>query len=107
MRKSCCRRKPLRPATSCALFVCATALLVCLLADPLIARGSDQAPSWMHTAAAAPLPAYDEETDAVLLYAEESITVQSAGSMRATVRRVYKILRPGGRDYGDVAVGVT
>jgi len=61
----------------------------------------------MHTAAAAPLPAYDEETDAVLLYAEESITVQSAGSMRATVRRVYKILRPGGRDYGDVAVGVT
>lgn len=109
MSKSCCRRKPLRPATNyagCAPFLCAAALLVCLVAAPSIARGSDQAPSWMHAAAAAPLPAYDEEADAVLLYAEENITVQSVGSMRATVRRAYKILRPGGRDYGYVGVPV-
>src|SRR5271166_2215621 len=104
MHRSCWKSNRPRRATSYALLT--AALLVCLLARPVKARGSDQAPSWMHTAAAAPLPAHDEDADAVLLYAEESVNVQSAGSMRVVVRRAYKILRPGGRDYGYVAVGV-
>ena len=60
----------------------------------------------MHTAATAPLPAHDEDADAVLLYADESVNVQSAVSMRVAVRRAYRILRPGGRDYGYVAVDI-
>ena len=32
----------------------------------------------MHAVAAAPLPAHDEKTDAVLLYSETDVNVQSA-----------------------------
>src|SRR6266567_1404005 len=62
------------------------------------------APPWMHAVASAPLPAHDEKTDAVLLYSEKIVTVQSADKIKTRVRSVYKILRPGGRDYGIAAV---
>ena len=58
------------------------------------------APAWMHTAAAAPLPPHDEKTDAVTIYSEDVIIVQSERKIKSIERRVYKILRPGGRDYG-------
>jgi len=58
----------------------------------------------MHAVASAPLPAHDEKTDAVLLYSEKIVTVQSADKIKTRVRSVYKILRPGGRDYGIAAV---
>ena len=70
---------------------------------PLALAGGD-APQWMHALANAPLPAHDEKTDAVLLYSEKNITVLSAGKIKKTVHVAYKILRPGGRDYGIVAV---
>ncbi len=72
---------------------------VCLLV-PAAAHAGGDAPAWMHAAASAPLPAHDEKTDAVLLYSEENVTVQSADKIRTHVRMAYKILRPGGRDYG-------
>ncbi len=62
------------------------------------------APSWMHAVASAPLPAHDEKTDAVLLYSEQNVTVISADKVKTQVREVYKILRPGGRELGTVAV---
>jgi uncharacterized protein DUF3857/transglutaminase superfamily protein len=62
------------------------------------------APSWMHAAAAAPVPAHDEKTDAVLLYSEINVSVQSAEKIKTHVREVYKILRPSGREYGTVIV---
>ena len=54
----------------------------------------------MHSAASAPVPAQDEKTDAVLLYSERTISVQSVDKVKTHVRIAYKILRPGGREYG-------
>lgn len=61
------------------------------------------APGWMHALVSAPLPAHDEKTDVVLLYSERTVIVQSADKIKTTVREAYKILRPGGREYGTVA----
>jgi hypothetical protein len=67
------------------------------------AAGGD-APSWMHALVHAPLPSYDEKTDAVLLYSETNVTVLSTDKIRTQVRKAYKILRPNGRERGFVAV---
>jgi hypothetical protein len=62
------------------------------------------APAWMHALVNVPLPAHDEKTDVVLLYSDRTVNVQSADKIKITVREAYKILRPGGREYGTVAV---
>jgi predicted transglutaminase-like cysteine proteinase len=62
------------------------------------------APQWMHAQAQATLPAYDEKTDAVLLYSDTQVTVVSADKIKTTVREAYKILRPNGRARGFVHV---
>ena len=62
------------------------------------------APAWMHAAVSAPIPAHDEKTDAILLYAEDNFVVQSNGKMKQLQRRVYKILRPTGRGFGTIRV---
>ncbi len=59
--------------------------------------------AWMHAVVNAPLPAYDEKTDAVLLYSETNVTVVSADKIKTQVREAYKILRPNGRDHGPCA----
>src|SRR5579859_3536046 len=100
--KSSCYPAPARPATEERLRIVLLAA-VCLLTAARPALAGD-APQWMHAAASAPLPAHDEKTDAVLLYAEETVNVQSADKIKTHVRRVYKILRPGGREYGVVGV---
>jgi hypothetical protein len=69
---------------------------------PQVSAGD--APAWMHALASVPLPAHDEKTDVVLLYSDRSVTVQSAEKIKITVREAYKILRPGGRDFGTLAV---
>ena len=76
---------------------------LCLLTAPRLAQAGD-APSWMHAVASAPLPAHDDKTDAVLLYSDQAIIVQSVDKIKTHVRLVYKILRPSGRDYGMAAV---
>jgi hypothetical protein len=58
----------------------------------------------MHALINVPLPAYDEKTDAVLLYSETNVTVFSTDRIKIQVRDAYKILRPDGRHYGTVAV---
>src|SRR6266568_7876769 len=62
------------------------------------------APPWMHALVNAPLPAHDEKTDAVLLYSDTAVTVQSTEKIKTVVREAYKILRPGGRERGIVQV---
>jgi hypothetical protein len=62
------------------------------------------APAWMHNLVNASVPAHDEKADAVILYSEEIVNVQSADKVKRTVRTVYKILRPNGRDHGMVLV---
>src|SRR5580704_1478898 len=70
---------------------------------PLQTAIAGDAPGWMHALVSAPLPAHDEKTDAVLLYSERTVTVLSADKIKITVREAYKILRPGGREYGTVS----
>jgi Domain of Unknown Function with PDB structure (DUF3857)/Transglutaminase-like superfamily len=79
-------------------------VVVCVMAVPRHAQAGGDAPAWMHTAASAPLPPHDEKTDAVLLYSETTVNVQSVDKIKTRVRMVYKILRPSGRDYGMAAV---
>ena len=62
------------------------------------------APPWMHAQVNAPLPAHDEKTDAILLYSETNVTVISTDKIKTTVREAYKILRPNGREHGNVYV---
>ena len=76
---------------------------LCLLTAPRLAQAGD-APSWMHAVGSAPLPAHDDKTDAVLLYSDQAVIVQSVDKIKTHVRLVYKILRPSGRDYGMAAV---
>src|ERR1700690_1765530 len=68
------------------------------------AAASGGAPSWMHALVGVSLPAYDEKTDAVLLYSETNVTVVSADKIRTHVRVAFKILRPEGRGRGTVDV---
>lgn len=62
------------------------------------------APEWMKAQVNVPLPAYDAKTDAVLLYSETILTVQSTGSIKRLQRTAYKILRPGGSQRGTVRI---
>jgi hypothetical protein len=74
-----------------------------LFAPPRAAANSD-APTWMHALVSAPLPAHDEKTEAVKLYSEQIVTVQSVDKIKTLVRVAYKILRPGGRELGTVVI---
>jgi len=56
----------------------------------------------MHAVANAALPEHDEKTNAILLYSEDVLSVQSNGKIKKVERRVYKILRPDGRQYGTI-----
>jgi predicted transglutaminase-like cysteine proteinase len=76
------------------------AILVCV---PRAMAGGD-APQWMHSLVNLPLPAYDDKTDAVLLYSETNVTVISTDKIKTQVREAYKILRPEGRDHGTLFV---
>src|SRR5260370_38935356 len=73
---------------------------ICGMALAIAMRSATaDAPTWMHAAANVPLPTYDAKTNAVLLYSEDVTTVMPDGKMKGIERRVYKILRPEGRDY--------
>src|SRR5271168_2678920 len=63
---------------------------------------ANDAPKWMHALVNVPLPPHDEKTDAVLLYSEDILNVQSNGKIKSIERRAYKILRPGGRERGTI-----
>jgi hypothetical protein len=76
---------------------------VLVLGAPHFAFAGD-APAWMHALVNASLPGHDERTDAVVLYAEESVNVISADKIKVVARKAYKILRPGGRDRAMVGV---
>jgi hypothetical protein len=62
------------------------------------------APSWIHAQVGAELPAHDDKTNAVVLYAETILTVQPNGKIKRLYREVVKILRPDGEGRGVVRV---
>ena len=100
--KSCCSRARLRRATEMRKFL--TYFTLCLigsLAGVPLSCAAD-APSWMHALANVPLPPHDEKTNAILLFSEDILSVQSNGRIKKVERRVYKILRPDGRNYGTI-----
>ncbi len=79
------------------------ALAACLVMLLPAAHGAG-APDWMRAQVGVPLPAHDDETDAVALYSETLLTVQGPGKLKRLERRVYRILRAGGEGYGVVRV---
>ena len=82
-------------------FLPAAVLAICTLAASQPSSCGD-APQWMHALVNVPVPSHDEKTDAVLLYSEDTLIVQGNGKIKNTKRRVYKILRPGGKRFGTV-----
>jgi len=66
------------------------------------AAGAVTAPDWMRAQVSAPLPAHDDETDAVLLYSDVQLTVLGPGKMSRIERYAYRILRRDGEAYGKV-----
>ena len=98
--KSCCYRwAPREEIRRVRRVLYLAGLFLSLLVTIPAARCAD-APQWMHAAANAALPEHDEKTNAVLLYSEDTLSVQSNGKIKKVERRVYKILRPDGRQYG-------
>ena len=81
-----------------------SALLCALLAFAGAGPSRADAPAWMHGLVNAPTPAHDDKTDAVILYSEEIVVVQSVDKIRRTVRTAYRILRPSGAEHGVVIV---
>jgi hypothetical protein len=79
-------------------------LLVGIVLGSVSPAAAGDAPQWMHAVVNAPLPPHDEKTDAVVMYSETLVSVQSTDKLKRTVRRAYKVLRPGGREYGNVFV---
>lgn len=77
----------------------AFALLLAAFLCPATRAGD--APAWMHALTSVPLPDHDDKTDAVLLYSEDIVTVQGNGKIKHLTRRAYKILRVGGKDWGN------
>jgi hypothetical protein len=80
-------------------------MLLCLWCVPALA--AVDVPEWMRALVNVPLPAHDEKTDAILLYSETNVTVISTDKVKEQVRIAYKILRPGGREYGYAGVTFT
>src|SRR5277367_1980771 len=79
------------------------ALASVLLVFGLACRATD-VPDWLRAQVAAPVPAHDEQTNAVAMYAETVLTVQAIGKMTRLQRHAYRILRPDGASLGLVAV---
>ncbi len=77
------------------------ALTVCTLIATQHAGAAD-APAWMHALVNAPIPVHAEKTEAVQVYSEEILTVQPNGKIKKLERVAYKILRPGGKDFGTI-----
>jgi Domain of Unknown Function with PDB structure (DUF3857)/Transglutaminase-like superfamily len=86
-----------------ALMIMAGTLVSCLSTSVPSASAGD-APAWMHNLVNTPIPEHDDKTDAVLLYSEYILTVQSNGKIKGLERAAYKILRVGGKKYGVVRV---
>jgi len=80
--------------------------LFLLLTAAGLHAGTPSIPDWVRQAAAQPVPAYDTETNAVVLLNEETDTIVSPDNHIEHVRRVVKILRPDGRNEGYLAVWV-
>jgi hypothetical protein len=92
--RSSCNPVAPAPAIDWRRLIVLLCAVLCGLALPRHSQAAD-APQWMHAVASAPLPAHDEKTDAILLYSERAVNVQSLDKIKTRVRVVYKILKIG------------
>ncbi len=92
----CCQisRSGIRP------WVVTLGVAVCLVLLPRPALAG--APDWMKALVNVSLPEHDDKTDAVRLYSEKILTVESNGKIKTIEREAYKILRPDGNSFGRV-----
>jgi hypothetical protein len=65
---------------------------------------ASHAPDWVQAQVTAPVPEHARDTDAVIMYAEDALTVAPNGTLRHLERRVFRILRPDGSSYGHVQI---
>lgn len=72
------------------------ALTVLLAPRPVAA----DTPAWLQQAAHETYANVPAEAQAIILYDEQETTVKDNGEVETLYRRAYRILRPGGRDYG-------
>ncbi len=77
---------------------CVTVMM--LFGLPVVAGASNSVPDWVRTAAQQTMPEMPVSTKAVVLLEETTYTVDSKGQAVEHVRKVVKILRPQGRNYG-------
>ena len=75
-------------ATSFWLRILLASMTLVLASAPAASAGD--APQWMHGLVNAPLPAHDEKADAVLMYSDTNVNVQSVDKIKTTVRAAYK-----------------
>ena len=92
------------PANSAKIVICLVLGPLSIFTVPPLAVAAGDAPGWMHALVNAPLPPHDDKTAAVLLYSETNVTVISTDKVKTLVRQAYKILRPEGREFGNVWV---
>ena len=88
---------PLRLISLCA------GLLAILALFPA-GRALASTPDWMRAAGNQALPSYPDDTEAVVLLDEQVTSVKDTGEIDTVYRRVYKILRTEGREFGTVHV---
>jgi len=94
--KSYCRL-PLHPAAiSASLFLFATFLF------PALAYADT--PPWLRQAAQETMVNVPADANAIILFDEQETTVQPNGDIETLYRRAYRILRPGGREFGWLKV---
>jgi Domain of Unknown Function with PDB structure (DUF3857) len=82
------------------------ALLFLLFCHTGFAETKANIPDWVRQAAAQKLPAYPSDTNAVVLLREETDTVTAPDEHIEHFREVTKILRPDGRDFGNLVVRI-
>lgn len=78
-----------------------SALLTAALLTSAAAFAADEAPGWLRDAAASTLPAYGPKVPAVVLFKEESVAVNEAGTQVTTSRYALKALSKEGARYAE------
>jgi transglutaminase-like putative cysteine protease len=86
--------------------ICPTVLALWLVSGTFGAQPAEagDAPPWTRAQLNAALPAHDDKTDAVVLYAETTLTVQPNGKIKRLYREAVRILRPDGEARGTIRV---
>src|SRR5258706_1666655 len=97
-------RQPLQVRRRGLGFAGPAAPVLAMLASLATTGAFAGAPDWLNAQLSAPLPPHDDKTVAVVLYSETVLTVQANGRLKRLERRVLRILRPEGAEFGLVRV---